>query len=158
MNLTIVLESLQEDLQGAAELGDDRVAAVARRLSDVIGSSLRLKLFDLLSQAAAELSSKLPSGHVEVRLAGQEPEFVYVETAGGDAGVSDDAGLPDDAGLAADGGPGGRGGPHTDGGCGCTAPAHGDDASEASLLCLVVAAGVSRAWRSRRASGSAPRR
>ncbi len=88
MNLTIVLESLQEDLQGAAELGDDRVAAVARRLSDVIASSLRLKLFDVLSQAAAELSSKLPSGHIEVRLAGQEPEFVYVDTTGGETGVT----------------------------------------------------------------------
>jgi hypothetical protein len=82
MNLTIILESLQEDLQGVAELGDDRVATVARRLSETLASSLRLKLFDVLSQAAVELSSKLPNGHVEVRLAGQEPEFVYVETAG----------------------------------------------------------------------------
>jgi hypothetical protein len=88
MNLTIILESLQEDLHGAAELGDDRVGAVARRLGDVVASSLRLKLFDLLSQAAAELSSKLPSGHVEVRLAGQEPEFVYVDTGGGETGVT----------------------------------------------------------------------
>ncbi|HST18326.1 MAG TPA: YlcI/YnfO family protein [Gaiellaceae bacterium] len=82
MNLTIVLEGLQEDLQGLAELGDERSAQVARRLSEVIGSSLRLKLFDLLSQVAVELSSKLPSGHVEVRLAGQEPELVYVDTVG----------------------------------------------------------------------------
>jgi predicted HicB family RNase H-like nuclease len=35
----------------------------------------------VLSQAALELSEKLPSGHVEVRLAGQEPELVYVEQA-----------------------------------------------------------------------------
>jgi hypothetical protein len=88
MNLTIILESLQEDLQGAAELGDERVAAVARRLADVVASSLRLKLFDLLSQAAAELSSKLPSGHIEVRLAGQEPEFVYVDTGAGESSVT----------------------------------------------------------------------
>src|SRR5262249_36597954 len=65
-----------------AELGDERSAQIARRLSDAVGSSLRLKLFDLLSQVAVELSSKLPSGHVEVRLAGQEPELVYVDTAG----------------------------------------------------------------------------
>ncbi len=82
MNLTIVLEGVQEDLQGLAELGDERSAQIARRLSESVGSSLRLKLFDLLSQVAVELSSKLPSGHVEVRLAGQEPEFVYVDTAG----------------------------------------------------------------------------
>jgi HicB family len=80
MNLTFVLESVQEDLQGFAELGDERVAQVARRLGEAVGSSLRLKLLDLLSQAALELSAKLPSGHVEVRLAGQEPELVYVES------------------------------------------------------------------------------
>jgi hypothetical protein len=85
MNLTIVLDSVQEDLQGVAELGDERVATVARRLSETLAASLRLKLFDLLSQVAVELSSKLPSGHVEVRLVGQEPEFVYVEAAAGDA-------------------------------------------------------------------------
>lgn len=89
MNLTIVLEGLQEDLQGIAELGDDRSAQIARRLGDALGSSLRLKVLDLLGQAALELSSKLPSGHVEVRLAGQEPELVFVDDAPGDvAGVS----------------------------------------------------------------------
>jgi hypothetical protein len=87
MNLTILLNGVQEDLEGVAELGDERVEQIARRLAESIGSSLRLKLLDLLSQAALELSSKLPSGHVEVRLAGQEPEFVYVDTAGEGAGA-----------------------------------------------------------------------
>ena len=85
MNLTIVLEGIQEDLQGLAELGDEQSAQIARRLSEALGSNLRLKLFDLLSQVAVELSSKLPSGHIEVRLAGQEPELVFVD-APGDAG------------------------------------------------------------------------
>jgi hypothetical protein len=79
MNLTIVLEGIQEDLQRLAGLGDERSAEIARRLSEALSSNLRLKLFDLLSQVAVELSSKLPSGHIEVRLAGQEPELVYVE-------------------------------------------------------------------------------
>jgi hypothetical protein len=86
MNLTIVLEGLQEDLQGISELGDERSQQIARRLGDLLGSNLRLKVFDLLSQAALELSSKLPSGHIEVRLAGQEPELVFVDDAPGDAG------------------------------------------------------------------------
>jgi hypothetical protein len=80
MNLTIILEGLQDDLQGVAELGDERSAAIGRRLADVLGSNLRLKLFDVLSQAAAEISAKLPNGHVEVRLAGQEPELVFVDS------------------------------------------------------------------------------
>ena len=79
MNLTIVLEGLQEDLQAAAELGDERAAQVARRLGEVLGSRLRLSLLDVLSQVAVEVSSKLPTGHVEVRLAGQEPELVFVD-------------------------------------------------------------------------------
>jgi hypothetical protein len=86
MNLTIVLEGLQQDLQGLAELGDERSARIAQRLGDALASNLRLKLFDLLSQAAMELSAKLPSGHIEVRLAGQEPELVFVD-APADAGT-----------------------------------------------------------------------
>jgi hypothetical protein len=88
MNLTIVLEGLQQDLQRLSELGDERSAQIAERLGEALTSNLRLKLFDLLSQAAVELSSKLPSGHVEVRLAGQEPELVFVEATGEAAGVT----------------------------------------------------------------------
>jgi hypothetical protein len=86
MNLAIVLEGLQDDLQGIAELGDERSAQIARRLGDALGSNLRLKLLDLLSQAALELNSKLPSGHIEVRLAGQEPELVFVDAPDESAG------------------------------------------------------------------------
>jgi hypothetical protein len=87
VNLTIVLEGLQQDLQGIAELGDERSAQIAARLGEVLGSNLRLKMLDLFSQVAVELSSKLPSGHVEVRLAGQEPELVFVDAPDGDAGM-----------------------------------------------------------------------
>lgn len=90
MNLTIVLEGLQEDLQAAAELGDERAARVARRLGEVLGSRLRLTLLDLLSQVAVEISSKLPSGHVEVRLAGQEPELVFVDEPTETPGTSEE--------------------------------------------------------------------
>ena len=88
MNLTIVLEGLQQDLQGIAELGDERSAQIAARLGEVLGSNLRLKMLDLFSQVAVELSSKLPSGHIEVRLAGQEPELVFVDAPAEAAGVA----------------------------------------------------------------------
>ena len=88
MNLTIVLEGLQQDLQNLGELGDERSAQIAQRLGEALGSNLRLKLLDLFSQAAVELSSKLPSGHIEVRLAGQEPEFVFVDVPGEAAGMA----------------------------------------------------------------------
>src|SRR5262245_48123996 len=86
MNISIVIDSLKEDLSDVAELGDERAAGVARRLSDMLGSALRLRILDVLSQAALEVSTKLPSGHVEVRLAGQDPEFVYVEEEASDDG------------------------------------------------------------------------
>src|SRR5881397_4031327 len=90
MNLTIILEGLQQDLQGLAELGDERSAQIAQRLGDALASNLRLKLFDVLSQAAVELSAKLPSGHIEVRLAGQEPELVFVDVPGETTGGSEE--------------------------------------------------------------------
>jgi predicted HicB family RNase H-like nuclease len=79
MNITDLIDSLRDDLAGAAEIGDERAATVARRLADTLSASLRLRILDVLGQAALELSSKLPSGHVEVRLAGQDPELVYVD-------------------------------------------------------------------------------
>jgi hypothetical protein len=90
MNLTVVIDSLRAELTAVAELGDERVAGVAQRLTDTLGTSLRLRLLDVLGQAALELSSKLPSGHVEVRLAGQEPELVYVEDESDPAASTED--------------------------------------------------------------------
>jgi hypothetical protein len=84
MNLTIILDGLRTDLDSVAELGDERAGQIARRLGEALAANLRLRVFDLLAQAALELSSKLPSGHIEVRLAGQEPEFVFVEDAPGE--------------------------------------------------------------------------
>src|SRR4051794_11417852 len=78
MNLTLVIDALRAELTAVGELGDERVAAVAERLSDTLAASLRLRLLDVLAQAALELSSQLPEGHVEVRLVGQEPELVFV--------------------------------------------------------------------------------
>jgi HicB family len=86
MNLTLVIDGLRDDLQSVADLGDERAAQIAQRLGNVLGAGLRLRVFDLLSQAALEVSSKLPSGHVEVRLAGQEPELVFVDDSPSDSG------------------------------------------------------------------------
>ena len=62
-----------------AELGDEAVADAARRLGQSLRASAGLRLLDLLGEAALEVSGQLPSGHVEVRLAGQEPSLVYVD-------------------------------------------------------------------------------
>ena len=61
-----------------AELGDEATADAAGRLVVTLQASVGLRLLDALSEAALELNDKLPSGHVEVRLSGQDPELVYV--------------------------------------------------------------------------------
>src|SRR5438128_10853152 len=80
MDTTPYLDALLADLAAMAELGDDAVADAARRLSQTLRSSAGLRLLDLLGEAALEVSGQLPSGHIEVRLAGQQPALVYVES------------------------------------------------------------------------------
>ena len=79
MELTNHIDALLADLATTARLGDEAVAEAAERLSEALRGSARLRLLDLLSEATLEISGQLPSGHVEIRLAGQEPSLVYVE-------------------------------------------------------------------------------
>src|SRR5213075_2422468 len=78
MQLQRFVDSLKADLTAVAELGDDATAEAASRLVVSLQASFGLRLLDALSEAALELNEKLPRGHVEVRLTGQDPEFVYV--------------------------------------------------------------------------------
>ena len=78
--MEIHIEGIREDLQAAAAaLGDEKVADGLRRLSDAVEPSLRLRIIDLLSEVALKLNVQLDYGHVEVRLAGREPELVFVD-------------------------------------------------------------------------------
>src|SRR3954451_10872209 len=85
MELRPFVEGLQADLEGIAAVGDDAVAEAAKRLTSAVGASAGLRLLDALTEAALEVSEQLPSGHVEIRLSGQDPSFVYVEEEAGDA-------------------------------------------------------------------------
>ena len=73
MQLDTHVQALQAELASLASIGDEQVAAAAERLSQGLASSLRLRLLELLSEAALEVGTQLPSGQVEVRLAGQKP-------------------------------------------------------------------------------------
>ena len=57
----------------------------AQQLSGAVKQSARLRLIDALTQAALELSEQLPNGHVDVRVAGQDPQFVFVQEQEEDA-------------------------------------------------------------------------
>jgi predicted HicB family RNase H-like nuclease len=73
------VEALQQDLRELAQLGGDELVDAARRLEGAVRQSATLRLIDLLTQAALEVSQQLPDGHVDLRIAGQEPQLVYVE-------------------------------------------------------------------------------
>ena len=76
MDITPYVESLRHDLAAAAEAGGPEAKAAAERLALALDPAVRLALMDALSQAAAEITSELPVGQVDVRLRGREPEFV----------------------------------------------------------------------------------
>lgn len=76
MDITPYVDSLRRDLASAAEAGGDEAKAAAERLALALDPAMRLALMDALSQAAAEITSELPAGTVDVRLRGREPEFV----------------------------------------------------------------------------------
>ena len=80
MQLDSHIDAIQQDLATTASLGDEATAEAARRLSDALGSTLHLRLLDLLGEAALELSGQLGgTARIEVRLAGRDPELVYVD-------------------------------------------------------------------------------
>ena len=91
MDVAAYVEALQADLANVAGIGDEAVAEAARRIAAALESSLRLRLTDALGEAAAELTSQLPDGHVEVRVSAGEPELVYVP----DPGAPPPSGLED---------------------------------------------------------------
>lgn len=63
----------------AAALGDEASVAAGERLAVALASSLQLRLLDVLTEATLALNEQLSSGHVEVRLAGRDPELILVE-------------------------------------------------------------------------------
>ncbi len=78
MQLDDHIQAIQQDLANTANLGDEAIAAAAQRLIETLGSTLHLRLLDLLGEATLEISGQLGSGRVEVRLAGREPELVVI--------------------------------------------------------------------------------
>ncbi|AKU17858.1 hypothetical protein [Luteipulveratus mongoliensis] len=76
MDITPYVELLRRDLQNAAEVGEASGRATAERLLIALDPSARLALMEAISQAAAEITSEMPAGSVDVRLNGRELDFV----------------------------------------------------------------------------------
>jgi hypothetical protein len=76
MDLSPYLDSVRHGVTNAAALADDATQQVAHRLGTAIESATRLALIQALSDAAGTISAELAPASVEVRMAGQDPEFV----------------------------------------------------------------------------------
>ena len=76
MDITPYVDSLHRDLVAAAEAGGDDIKRAAERLALALDPSARLALMEAISQAAAEITTEMPSGGVDVRLSGRELDFV----------------------------------------------------------------------------------
>jgi predicted HicB family RNase H-like nuclease len=81
MDLTPYLEMLRADLVAAAKPGGPATAEVADLLSHALEPSARLALLEALSDAAAEITTRLRDATVEVRLRGREADLVVSHVA-----------------------------------------------------------------------------
>lgn len=81
MDITPYAERLRADLAQTAAAGDEHVQAAAERLASALDPALRLALMEVLSEAAAEITSAMRSGGVEARLHGRAVDFAVVEPA-----------------------------------------------------------------------------
>ncbi|MGH9067890.1 MAG: toxin-antitoxin system HicB family antitoxin, partial [Acidimicrobiales bacterium] len=87
------VDGLRTDLAGLGGLGDQATAEAAGRLAGALEGAVTMRLLQFLGQVAVELSAQMPAGRVEVRLAGQDPELVYVEDDAGPGPTEGDAEL-----------------------------------------------------------------
>jgi hypothetical protein len=76
MDLSPYLESVRVGVAKASALADEPTQQVAERLGMAIESSTRLALIQALSDATSTISAELAPSSVELRMVGQDPEFV----------------------------------------------------------------------------------
>ena len=92
MQIDGYVQAIREDLAQVAAVGDESTARTAEALAVALEASIGRRLQEALAEAALELSAQIPEGRVEVRVAGRDPELVYVaESPPGTPEPSDEA-------------------------------------------------------------------
>lgn len=76
MDITPYVDRLRRDLAAAAEATGPEARETAERLGYALDASARLAMMEAISHAAAEITSAMPTGGVDVRLDGRDLEFV----------------------------------------------------------------------------------
>ncbi|MEP7023563.1 MAG: toxin-antitoxin system HicB family antitoxin [Actinomycetota bacterium] len=77
MELSEYASALRGELGAITRFANEDIARAGQMLADALDSSVRLTLLDVLSAAAAEITTGLGDTVVELRLAGGEPSFVF---------------------------------------------------------------------------------
>ena len=78
MMLSTYVEKLRSELASLTRFAGEDMARAAELLAEALDSPVRLVLLDVLSAAAAEITSRLDDTVVELRLADREPTFVVM--------------------------------------------------------------------------------
>jgi len=81
MQLDGYVQALSQDLARVAAVGDEATARTAEALVAALEPAIGRRLQEALSEAALELSAQLKEGRVELRVAGRDPELVYIDEA-----------------------------------------------------------------------------
>ncbi len=82
MQLDGFTNAVRDDLARIAAVGDEATARAGGLLAAALEPTLARRLQEALAEAALELSAQLEHGRVEVRIAGSDPELVYVDDGG----------------------------------------------------------------------------
>ncbi|MEU0631009.1 hypothetical protein [Streptomyces sp. NPDC005989] len=109
MDLAPHVTNLSKALAAAGTAGGEEAEAFLERFAIPLQSAIRLALLEVVSEAAEEISSTLPTGSVDVRLRGSNPGFLLTTSTEPGADGSKEPGTETDgpsvAALAADEGP-----------------------------------------------------
>jgi len=78
MELSEYIENLRQEVAAVTRVAGEDVARAGQMIAEALDSSIRLTLLDVLSGAAAEVTSRLEDTAVELRLSSGNPTFVVV--------------------------------------------------------------------------------
>src|SRR5580700_4019526 len=78
MELSEYIDNLRQQVAAVTRVAGDDVARAGQMIADSLDSSIRLTLLDVLSGAAAEITSRLDDTAVELRLSSGDPTFVVI--------------------------------------------------------------------------------
>src|SRR3954451_5746011 len=79
MDLSPYLETLRRELQASAAPGCPEVHHAAELLTGSLDAAARLTLLEVLSHAAAEITTRLTNASVAVRVHGLDADFLFTE-------------------------------------------------------------------------------